>query len=97
MLDLVNTNMMRGGPGATMPSIPSSTVRDANDEASDDEASDGEASDDETARTKIFRRRARTPSHKDPEELKYRVSLFPNNKYIVPTSCSCRSVIMQTN
>lgn len=64
---------MRGG---TMASMMSSTVQDADNENADDDI-------DETApmtrpgklATK-FKRRARPPSHKDPEENKYRVSFF---------------------
>lgn len=73
MLDLVAHNVMRGG---TMASMMSSTVQDAGNQNADDEI-------DETApmmkpgKLAIkFKRHARPPSHKDPEENKYRVSLF---------------------
>jgi len=90
MLDLVNHNMMMHG--GTMPSMTSSTVQDADDEI------------DETApMTKPgklatrFKRRARPPSHKDPEENNYRVSIISNNEYVVSTCSSYRFVNTQIN
>ena len=87
MLDLVNNNMMRGGPGEVMKSMASSTVQDADDEASDSEG--GQL-------TKRFRRRPRSPSRKDADELKYRVSLISNNEYVVSMPCRNRSASTRT-
>lgn len=79
--------MMRGGPGEIMNPMASSTVQDADDEASDNER--GQL-------TKRFRKRPRSPSHKDADELKYRVSLISNNEYVVSTPCRNRSANTRT-
>ena len=78
VLDLVADHMIRSGrPGATMPPLPSSTVQ---------KADDGTTPMTETRKqtgklTKRFRGRARTTSHKDANELHYRVSLMSSNGF----------------
>jgi hypothetical protein len=77
VLDLVANHMIRGGPGASMPPMPSSTVQDADDETADDET----APMTKTGKpTKMFRGCAQPTSHKNADELHYRVSFILRNE-----------------
>jgi hypothetical protein len=71
VLDLVADHMIRGGPGTPMPLPPSSTVQNADDET--------EPMTKAGKLTKMFRGRARPTSHKNADELYYRVSLMSRN------------------
>ena len=94
ILDLVNNNMMRGGPGAMPSMTSSSTVQDADDESSDDESAPMTKPGKLTTR---FKRRARSQSHKNPEEKNCRVSPISNNEYVVLMCSSDRFVNTRTN
>lgn len=64
-------DIMRGRPGATGETASSSTVQEP--EGGNDENVSG-------VKTRRFRARAKTPKHKDPNELRLRVSRISTNK-----------------
>jgi hypothetical protein len=77
VLDLVANHMIRDGPGASMPPMPSSTVQDADDETTDDETAPMTKTE---KPTKMFRGCAQPTSHKNTNELHYRVSFISRNE-----------------